>query len=161
MQKRKKKKEKVAVRGVLHSSAKNFLFPQTPLGAKELCGHCPNPEGPTPLCLTRLIPCISDEFQTWMGLHTLEHQATVTWFSEWHWGRHTQEMGNHLGTRNPVTTGVTGTVDSNRQDFFLQSAPRKPLQAQRAEWFSSSINTFSTLGPEVGLAKRLWEAWRR
>lgn len=72
-----------------------------------------------------------------------------------------QRWGNRLGTKDLVAAGVTGTVDSNRPDLFLQSAPRKPEQAQRAEEFSSLINIFSTLRPEAGLAKRHWESERR
>lgn len=117
--------------------------------------------GPAPLFLTHLIPSVSDGFQAWMDLCTLEHQAPVMWFSEWHWGRHAQEKGKLPGDQDTVITGVTWTVDSNSQDFFLQSAPRKPLQACRTKGFSSLIRTFPTLGPEARLAKRPWDACRR
>lgn len=78
-----------------------------------------------------------------------------------------QRWGKRLGTRNSVTTGVTGTVDSNSQACFLQSAPRKPLPAWRAEGFSSLINMFSALRPEGwtswetlgGMKEMDWQFW--
>ena len=142
---------------------KKILSLQIPLRCKKPHGYCPRPQGLAPLCLTHLIPCISDGFQARTDL------CTVEWWSsspQWLCFRSDAEAGTPwrgetTPDQDPITTGVTGTVDSNNQDFLLQSAPRKPLQAWRAEWFSSLINTFSTLGPEAGLAQIHWEAWRR
>lgn len=51
-------------------------LPQTPLEPKSYTEIVPVlKEGPTPHCLTHLIPRVSDKFQAWTHTHTLEHQA--------------------------------------------------------------------------------------
>lgn len=74
---KKKKKDWVGSTSLLF---KTIFFPSNMARSQKLRGTCPSPQSPGPLCLTHLIPYVSDGFQAWMDLCALELQAPVMGF---------------------------------------------------------------------------------
>lgn len=139
------------------SSAKTFFFSTNSAGSQIVMWKLSQPSKSCPS-----LPDTSNSLCLWW-LPGLDGSGTLSTRPQWGDSLSVAEAdtprrwGNCLRTRIPVTRGSRNCWQQ-QSGVLLQIAPRKLLQAWRAEWFSSLINRFSTLGPEGGQCKRRREA---